>query len=581
MSAPTDTHLLLRAFVDELARCGMRAACTSPGSRSTPLVLALAHEERLRCYSHIDERCSGFFALGLAKATGLPVAVTCTSGTAAAELLPAVIEAHEARVPLLVLTADRPPELRETGAGQTIDQIKLFGGAVKWFFEVGAHEASAERLRWMRMLACRAYWRTLDAAPGVVHLNFALREPLVHDDPLPGAKLDLPRPDGRPLLTRSPTRALAPEDMPSLQTPVAASHRGVVVAGRHERDTALGEAAAAFCAAAGWPLLADPLSGARRGETAVAHYDALLRDGSFAAEMTPDLVLRVGDLPTSKPLRTWLTGLLPNVPQVALDPEGHWQDPDSALCRVFALEPAAALWQLSDAPPQSDPDWLARWRSADELAAEAILGVLAGELSEPAVAAELGVLLPAEATLFVASSMPVRDIESFWPVRADPPRVLCNRGANGIDGTVSSAFGAAAANQGPVVLLIGDVALAYDIGGLLAHRRLDLDLTIVLVNNEGGGIFDFLPVGRSQAARDVYTEHIATPTGLDFAQAAALYGLAHERVSDVFAFRAALERALADGEGRRATIVEVQTERAANVELHARAWRAVAEAIGT
>jgi 2-succinyl-5-enolpyruvyl-6-hydroxy-3-cyclohexene-1-carboxylate synthase len=597
MSSSTDTPLLLRAFVDELVRCGMRAACTSPGSRSAPLVLALAHEERLRCYSHIDERCSGFFALGLAKATGLPVAVTCTSGTAAAELLPAVIEAHEARVPLLVLTADRPPELRESGAGQTIDQIKLFGGAAKWFFEVGNHEATPERLRWMRMLACRAYLRTLDGAPGAVHLNFPLREPLVSEEPLPTGEEGplLPRPDGRPLLTRSPTRVLAEEDMKSLQVPLAASRRGVVVAGRYERDTALGEAAAAFCAAAGWPLLADPLSGARRGDAAVAHYDALLREPSFAAAARPDLVLRVGDLPTSKPLRAWLTGLLPHVPQAALDPEGCWQDPDSALCRGYALEPAAALWRLSDSPPAAEDDWLQTWRSADERAAEALLGVLDGGraepgvlgragangLSEPAVAAELGVLLPAEATLFVASSMPVRDIESFWPVRPDPPRVLCNRGANGIDGTVSSAFGAAAAGQGPVVLLIGDVALAYDIGGLLAHRRLDLDLTIVLVNNGGGGIFDFLPVGRSQAAQDVYTEHIATPTGLDFAQAAALYGLAHERVNDVFAFRTALERAIADGEGREASIIEVQSERAANVELHARAWRAVADAIGT
>src|ERR1700686_5378431 len=161
MTPTTDTYLLLRAFVDELARCGMRAACTSPGSRSAPLVLTLAREERLRCYSHIDEPCAGFFALGLAKASGLPVAVTCTSGTAAAELLPAVIEAHEARVPLLVLTADRPPELRETGAGQTIEQLKLYGGAAKWFFEVGTHEAMPAQLRWMRTLACRAYWRTL------------------------------------------------------------------------------------------------------------------------------------------------------------------------------------------------------------------------------------------------------------------------------------------------------------------------------------------------------------------------------------------------------------------------------------
>jgi 2-succinyl-5-enolpyruvyl-6-hydroxy-3-cyclohexene-1-carboxylate synthase len=292
-------------------------------------------------------------------------------------------------------------------------------------------------------------------------------------------------------------------------------------------------------------------------------------------------VLRVGDLPTSKPLRAWLAELR-DVPQVILDPEGGWQDPDAVLWSSLALEPAAALWQLSDAPPSADRDWLQSWRSADGQAAEAIFGTLAGaELSEPIVAAELGVLLPAEATLFVASSMPVRDVESFWPARMDPPRVLCNRGANGIDGTVSSAFGVAASAGGPVVLLIGDVALAYDIGGLLAHRRLGLDLTIVLLDNQGGGIFDFLPVARSQTARrnDVYTSHIATPTGLDFAKAAELYGFGHERVDDVFAFRAALESCFEDSPGQGANIIEVRTERAGNVELHRQVWQAVAEAL--
>ncbi|HXA55516.1 MAG TPA: 2-succinyl-5-enolpyruvyl-6-hydroxy-3-cyclohexene-1-carboxylic-acid synthase, partial [Solirubrobacteraceae bacterium] len=477
-----DTHRLLGAFVDELARCGLRDACTSPGSRCTPLVLSLARHPRVRCHSHIDERCSGFFALGLAKATGLPVAMTCTSGTATAELLPAAIEAHEAGVALLILTADRPPELRENGAGQTIDQVKLYGGAAKWFVEVGTHDLhipdlsagagiapthpARARLRWMRTLACRAYWRTLEGRPGVVHLNFALREPLVS-----GEDAELPadhtgRPDGHPLVTCSPARLSVPDDLCSLAGALAAHPRGVVVAGRHERRTALGEAASAFCTAAGWPLLADPLSGARRGEAAVAHYDALLRHHPFAAGVTPDIVVRVGDLPTSKPLRDWLAGLH-DVPQAALDEEGGWQDPDGVLCRRFALEPAAALRALAGASaaagpapasrpasaadpipggnpphvPAAEPEWLEVWRSADERAAEALLGVLgAGGLSEPAVAAELGVLLPAEATLFVASSMPVREIESFWPVRPDPPRVLCNRGANGIDGTVSSAF---------------------------------------------------------------------------------------------------------------------------------------------
>ena len=587
MSQATDTYHLLGAFVDELARCGLRDACTSPGSRCTPLVLTLAREERLRCHSHIDERCAGFFALGLAKASAPPVAIACTSGTAVAELLPAVVEAHEARVPLIVLSADRPPELREVGAGQTIDQLKIFGGFAKWFFEVGTHEtATPERVRWMRVLACRAYWTALDGRPGVVHLNFPLREPLVCDElpPIAGGG----RPDGLPLVTRSRTSRLASEDSRSLAVPVAACCRGVVVAGRHERDTPLGEAAAAFCTRAGWPLLADPLSGARRGDAAVAHYDALLRDPSFAASARPDIVLRVGDLPTSKPLRAWLAGMQ-DVPQAVLHPEGTWQDPDATLCRVFAVEPAATLADLR--PPSADPDWLESWRSADERAAEAILAVLAASgLSEPAVASELGVLLPEEATLFVASSMPVRDIETFWPARPDPPRVLCNRGANGIDGTVSSAFGAAAAERGPVVLLIGDVALAYDLSALLAAKRLGLKLTIVLLNNEGGGIFDFLPVAETPSARehgsrtsdgampeeDLYTRHIATPTGLDFSKAAALYGLAHETASDVAAFRAALERALA---ARSSAIVEVRTERPTNVDLHRRAWSAVAGAI--
>jgi len=601
MTPATDTYLLLAAFVDELARCGMRAACTSPGSRSAPLVLSLAREQRLRCFSHIDERCSGFFALGLAKSSGLPVAVACTSGTAAAELLPAAIEAREARVPLLLLTADRPPELREAGAGQAIDQLKLYGDAAKWFFEVGVHEADSERLRWIRTLACRAYWTALEGRPGVVHLNFPLREPLVTDEQLPHDGSG--RASGLPFVHRTPAPRAAPAAASALGALVAGARRGVLIAGRHERSTPLGQAAAAFAAAAGWPLLADPLSGARRGDAAVAHYDALLRDEAFAAAVTPDLVLRVGDLPVSKPLRSWLGGLA-GVRQVALDPEAAWQDPAAVLWDSLALEPASALTRLAgslaepSAPASGvEEDWLALWRSADERAAEAIMAELDHHrISEPAVASELGVLLPEQATLFVASSMPVRYIETFWPVRPDPPRVLCNRGANGIDGTISAALGAAADAAGPVVLLIGDVALAHDIGGLLAARRLGLKLTIVLLDNGGGAIFDFLPVSRSRIARapearpgapggevgpedpeDIYSRHVATPTGLEFGAAATLYGLSHERVEDLFAFRAALEASL-EAE-RPSSIIEVRSDREANVQLHWRVWEAVSRSL--
>jgi 2-succinyl-5-enolpyruvyl-6-hydroxy-3-cyclohexene-1-carboxylate synthase len=554
----------------------MRAACTSPGSRCTPLVLSLANEPALRCYSHIDERCGGFFAVGLAKASGLPVAITCTSGTAAAELLPAVIEAHEARVPLIVLTGDRPPELRQNGAGQTIDQIKLYGSAAKWFFEVGTHDCSEQRLRWIRTLACRSYWTALQGRPGVVHLNFPLREPLLCDEPLEHDATA--RADGGPFLRRQSGSGRADEQLDAVREVVESGGRGVLIAGRHELQDGLGHAASQFCAAAGWPLVADPLSGARRGPAAIGHYDALLRDQAFRTANKPDVVIRVGDLPTSKPLRGWLADM-PLSTQVSIDPQGAFQDPDSVISHSLALEPVDALQALTASASASETGWLETWQSADRLAAQAIIGTLGDGLSEPAVAAELGVLLPERATLFVASSMPVRDIESFWPVRPDPPRVLCNRGANGIDGIVSSALGAGAHSDDPVVLLIGDVALAHDIGGLLACSRCEVSLTIVLINNSGGGIFDFLPVSRSQIALkdDLYSRHIATPPGLDFATAAALYGLEHERVHDTHAFRGALERSLTTDGSR---IIEVLTERQENVAIHNRIWQAVSRAIG-
>ncbi len=585
MSQTTDTYVLLRAFAQELARCGMQAACTSPGSRSAPLVLTFAHEPGLRCYSHVDERCSGFFALGLAKASGRPVAVTCTSGTAAAQLLAPAIEAREARVPLLLLTADRPAELRENGAGQAIDQLKLYGSAAKWFFEVELPPADEAGLRWIRTLACRAYATAIEGSPGAVHLNFPLREPLVSDRELP--RDDTARPDGAPYVLRRPARLAPPRGMnfgvefARLKEQLTSVRRGVLVAGRHENQDGLGEAAAELARRAGWPLLADPLSGARRGDAAIAHYDAMLRDHANALGWRPDLILRIGDLPVSKPLREWLAGLA-EVPQIAIDPQAAWQDPASVVCESVALEPVEVLRALiADGATTSDGDWLGAWRSADERSAEAIGGLLSGSgLSEPALAAELGVLLPAEATLFVASSMPVRDIETFWPARADPPRVLCNRGANGIDGIVSSAFGAAAAGGGPVVLLIGDVALAHDLGGLLAAGRLGLKLTIVLVQNDGGGIFDFLPVSRAQMAarHDIYSTHVSTPTGLDFAAAASLYGLEHELIDDVRGLREGLERAIG---AERSQILEVRTTRSENVALHRRIWDAVAVALSS
>ncbi len=511
-------------------------------------MLSLVREPRLTCWSHLDERCAGFFALGAAKASGVPVAVTCTSGTAAANLAPAVIEAFHARVPLLVLTADRPPELREVGAGQTIDQLALYGGAAKWFFEVGTHEATPERLRWMRTLACRAYWIALTGRPGPVHLNFPLREPLVLDRPL--AEDRTARGGDEPfVMVRSPPRE-------PVRGPTPPSGRIVIVAG-----AGAGERVAEIAARSSVPLLADPLSGARRGPAAIVHYDLLLRDPRFAAAHRPQFILRAGDLPTSKPLRAWLAGL-DGVAQIAFDPHAAWQDPDAVVgMRVTG--------ELPDAEVSVEDGWLESWRAADALAGETVGAVLGADLSEPLVAAALAEWLPARAALYVASSMPVRDLEEFFP---GGRRVLANRGANGIDGTVSSAFGAAAAGEGPLVLLIGDVALLHDIGGLLSAKRLGLALTIVLLNNDGGGIFHFLPVA---GERDAFEEHVATPHGIEFARVAALYGCDYELPGTAGALREAIDRSIQSGG---VTIIEVRTDRRENLALHRRVAEAVLSA---
>ena len=564
----TDAYLGLRAFADELARCGLEHACTSPGSRSTPLVLSLAREPRIRSSSHIDERCGGFFALGLAKASGRPVALACTSGTAAANYAPAVHEAHEARVPLLVLTADRPPELREVGAGQTIDQIKLYGSAAKWFFEVDDQPATPERMRWLRQLACRAYWTALEGRPGPVHLNFSLREPLVLDAPLPA---DEPggggRGGGRPWVTRPRSPAAAgPALVDGLRAQLDAHPRAVMVAGRGERDPGLGEALAglaerARAAAARRPAVGRaPRAGRGRSLRRAAARPRLRRRprarARAALRRPPDLkaAAPVAARPRRAPDRLRRRGRVAG-PGGACRHDRH-RRPARAGAEATAQGPRLARCLARRGPRGGGRD----------------RGTLE-RLSEPRVAAELGVRLPAGATLVVASSMPVRDVETFFPARDAPPRVLSNRGANGIDGTVSTAFGVAASGPGPTVLLIGDVALAHDIGGLLAARRLGLPLVIVLLHNDGGGIFHFLPVEREGAD---FERHVATPHGLDFAHAAALYGLGFERAGDPEAFRAALDRALA-AEG--ATILEVRTERAENVVLHRRVWEAVAESV--
>jgi 2-succinyl-5-enolpyruvyl-6-hydroxy-3-cyclohexene-1-carboxylate synthase len=542
------TYAPLQAFVDELARCGMRHAVTCPGSRNAPLILTLAAHPGIEAASVIDERSAGFVALGLAKASGRPVAVTCTSGTAATNLHPAVAEAWEARVPLIVLTADRPPELRGVGAGQAIDQLNLYGSAAKWFVEVGTHEPGRETAIHHRALACRAYWTAAGDRPGPVHLNLPLREPLAPvAEELPAADWS-GRDDGRPW-TELREHASAPhaDDVHALASRVAATPRGVIVCGPTSEEVA--EPAARLAAGAGWPLLAEPTSGVRCGDHdrshVVAHYDVLLRVEPFARDHAPELVLRVGDTPTSKPLRAWLA----DAPQVVLDPHAAWNEPTRRAELLLHAAAAPALDALAAAlevrTTERDPAWLASWREADALVPPALAD--APDPFEPKVLAGLEPGLPEEALVWVSSSMPIRDVEAYFPQSPKRLRFLANRGANGIDGVVSSALGAALGSGRPTWLLTGELALLHDVGGLLAARRAGVDLRIVCLNNGGGAIFDFLPVAE-HADPALYEEHIATPAGIDLSE-------------------------LSPG------LTEVRTDRVENVALHREVVARVARAL--
>jgi 2-succinyl-5-enolpyruvyl-6-hydroxy-3-cyclohexene-1-carboxylate synthase len=570
---------LASALVEELARCGVAHACVAPGSRSAPLALALWNEPEIRVWTHVDERCAGFFAVGAAQGSGRPVVILTTSGTAGANLHPAVAEANEARVPLIVLTADRPPELRGRGAGQTIDQLKLYGSAVRWFCELGTADADDEGLLHFRSAAARAFAEATGPTPGPVHLNVPLREPLapVAVDVSVTAEQPLAadgRSGGSPLTrVRSPDIAPNAELIASLGAAIAETPRGVIVAGR-QRDPGLAGPIARLARAAGYPILAEPTSQLRSGEhdrdTVIAPYDALLRRPP--EQLRPDLVIRVGDMPTSKALRLWLAGNH-NCRQVVVDPEYGWNEPTWTAEEILRVAPSLLSDALADAVGQrSGTAWLGSWQEAGravDAAIDAFLESLGDELFEPRIYREMAPRLPAGSTVYVSSSMPVRDLETFFPSLTTPLCFLANRGANGIDGVISSGLGAAAVAPGPAYVLLGDVALYHDMNGLLAMKRLGVEATIVVLNNGGGGIFDFLPIADHPEG---YEELFATPTGLDCAAIADLYGLRFTRLSSYGELAAALG---APG------LVEVPLDRSRNVELHRELFERVADALGS
>jgi len=566
------------AFVDELFRAGVEHICVCPGARSTALALAVANHPRLRAWSHIDERSAAFFTLGIAKTTRRPAAVVCTSGTAAANFLPAVIEASYSHLPLLALTADRPPELRDCGAPQTIDQIKLYGSNVRWFADAGTPDVGE---RYFRSLARRAVAAASATPPGPVHINFPFREPLM-------PSVDAGKPGGDPVhdaagpraVVHEPDRAAAAATLGFLEGLVVDARRGLLVCGPYDGNERFAQAVSRFAARAGYPILADPLSQLRTGshdtDLVLNRYDALLRDQAFASRAAPELVLRCGAIPTSKALLQYLERHSP-CRQVLLDPLGFWRDPTLMATEVLRADPTLLLQALTDRLCSVEPDgtWCQAWLEADRHASATIAARLEAmtELFEGKVFAELAELVPAGTTLYVCNSMPVRDLDGFWPLGSRRVRFLCNRGANGIDGFVSSGLGAAAVSDGPVVMVTGDLGFYHDLNGLLAVRRHDLRATIIVLNNNGGGIFGFLP--QAECGRP-FEEFFVTPHGLDFRAAAEMYGVHFCRVVGWGEFREAVGAALI---AERATVIEVPVDGARNVALHREIWAEVGAAL--
>lgn len=574
--------------MDELARVGVREVVVAPGSRSTPLVMAFASDSRFRTRVHLDERSLAFFALGVGKASGRPAAVVTTSGTAVANVFPAVVEASQSGVPLLVLTADRPHRLRDSDANQAVDQVGMYGGFVRAFFDIAPPSVDAAGLRHLRALASRAYAAATGPDAGPVHLNFPF------DKPLEPQAVDLDFSVVEPLAARGRSEGtafvditvglgrLSPNQLAELLGDVLDSRRGVVVAGPTEDAERVGEAVLAFAAATGFPVLADPLSGARYssadGAHVVAAHDLFLRDEVVRGYLAPTAIIRVGASPTSSALQQWLVDH-DGVRHTVIDATSRWKDHGTTATKYVYADPAETLNALTDAVTSTphapvDPEWTSKWRTAESAAFAALAQDASegGELHEGHVLAAVLEAIPADGSLFVSSSMPIRDLDAFGHPAGKAIRTFANRGASGIDGIVSTAFGVASQCVGSTVCVLGDVAFFHDQNGLLWSREEDAPVVFVLIDNDGGGIFHMLPIADHEPH---FTRFFATPHGIDASHAASAHGLdfvetSTEDVAD------AVVRALAEG---RTGVVRVRTDREVNHRRHLEVQGAVARAV--
>lgn len=562
-------------FVAALHAAGVRDVVISPGSRSGPLALAF---DRSSVATHVslDERSAGYFALGLAKASRRPAALVCTSGTAAANYFPALVEARYGRVPLIVATADRPPELRDTGAPQTIDQIKLFGDMVRWFVEVGTPDASAPMLEYAASLGTRAAAEAWRDPAGPVHLNFSFREPLLPD---PEAVPPFP-PPGHGVEPARDSVAPARDSIRRLAGALRPKRRGLIVCGPDDPTPEFAPAVTRLARLTGYPVLADAASQVRFGAEArgmvIGSYDAFLRSPRFAERNQAEVILQFGAALTSKAYHLYASWH-PAALHVIVDRAGGWRTPGRSACEVVCADPAAVAHALCEALADSAdplPSWSGAFERAERTARAVIERRLARseEMNEARLLPQLLDALPDDSILYIGNSMAIRDLDAFAPTRERPIRVLANRGANGIDGVLSSALGASAASERPLLAVLGDLSFHHDWTALHMTRDPRVRATIVVVQNDGGAIFSFLPVARHAA----FERYFGTPHGLDFAPAAAMYGITYSKPKT---WGELTSRARESLRSRATEILEVRTDREGNRALHQAVWEDVVRAV--
>lgn len=559
-------------FVDQLAFSGVGDVVISPGSRSTPLAMTFAEHSEVNHWVHLDERSAAFFALGMAKQEQRPVALVCTSGTAAANYYPAIVEAFYSRIPLIVLTADRPHELREVGAPQAIDQLNMFGSYAKWHQDLALPEENNHS--YARRQAARAVEEAVTGHAGPVHLNFPLREPLIPDFTLEGAW----RSDDPPVpRAQQGIPGLAEEEYKRLFERLAKMEKGLIVVGP-QTDHGLAKAVSRLASRLGIPILADPLSQLRAGEhdkrNIIDGYDALLKAEMVQEHLAPDYILRFGAMPVSKAYLKWIQKYQKGMVHYVVDKHPGYREPAGINTHYIWSDPVKLCEVLSAYMPEDnlETSWLAQWQQMNLLCKNEMLTEPVESLNEGHAVVYLSEAIPDGSNLFVGNSMPIRDVDSFFMSTPKRIQIMANRGANGIDGVISTALGVAATGR-KTTLLLGDVSFFHDLNGLWIAKSKGISLTIVVINNDGGGIFSYLPQSNHP---DHFEELFGTPLGIDIAPAIEMYGGTHVRVSTWEDYKNALAKSSSsDG----LNVIEIITSRKDHVLFHKERWKSVEDAV--